>query len=83
MIFCEAVKTVESCQNLTYNQLTNKKERRICMKTLKVTDALLTGVKKMAVQSLKRDANQTTCLGVYQPKAPAALKQFSKVSDDK
>lgn len=36
--------------------------------------------KKTAEMSLKRDANSTTCGAVYQPKAPASLKKFSKIS---
>lgn len=32
--------------------------------------------KKAAEQALRRDANRTTCLSIYQPKAPAALKRF-------
>lgn len=34
--------------------------------------------KKSAENSLKRDANTTTCSAVYQPKAPKDLKKFSK-----
>lgn len=34
--------------------------------------------KKSAENALKRDANSTTCWGVYQPKAPTELKKFSK-----
>lgn len=32
--------------------------------------------KKAAEHALRRDANRTTCLSIYQPKAPAALKRF-------
>lgn len=32
--------------------------------------------KKAAEQALRRDANRTTCAGIYQPKAPEALKRF-------
>lgn len=35
--------------------------------------------KKQAESALKSSANSTTCTSVYQPKAPAALKKFSKV----
>lgn len=35
-------------------------------------------VKKVVNHSLKVDANNTTCLTIYQPKAPTALKNFSK-----
>lgn len=48
------------------------------MKTLKETTvkAVVSIVKK----NLKVDANSTSCVVAYQPKAPAALKQFSKVN---
>ncbi len=39
-------------------------------------------IKKLANHSLKVDANNTTCLAVYQPKAPAALKNFSKINKE-
>ncbi len=34
--------------------------------------------RKAAEKALRRDANSTTCLGIYQPKAPAGLKRFRK-----
>lgn len=40
-------------------------------------------VKRLANSELKRNANSTTCGAIYQPKAPAALKKFSKVENDK
>lgn len=39
-------------------------------------------IKKIANHSLKVDANNTTCLTIYQPKAPAALKNFSKINKE-
>ncbi len=39
----------------------------------------LQAIKKMAEKSLAVSANSTTCTWVYQPKAPAALKKFSKI----
>lgn len=39
-------------------------------------------IKKMANHSLKADANNTTCITIYQPKAPAALKNFSKINKE-
>ena len=33
-------------------------------------------VRKAAEKALRRDANSTTCVGFYQPKAPAELKRF-------
>ena len=50
------------------------------MKINRVSDRLL---KKVVVASLRRDANSTTCSTIYQPKAPAELKQFSKIENDK
>ena len=35
-------------------------------------------VRLVAEKSLKRDANSTTCTGIYQPKAPASLSKFKK-----
>ena len=32
--------------------------------------------KKVAEKALRRDANRTTCLAFYQPKAPTELKRF-------
>ncbi len=39
-------------------------------------------MKTIAEKSLTRDANSTTCIAVYQPKAPASLKKFSKIDND-
>lgn len=35
-------------------------------------------IKKIAEKSLKRDSNNTTCVSIYQPKAPVELKKFCK-----
>lgn len=44
---------------------------------MKIKKSLIAIVaKKAAEHALRRDANQTTCMGIYQPKAPAALKRF-------
>ena len=44
---------------------------------MKIKKSLIALVaKKAAEHALRRDANQTTCMGIYQPKAPAALKRF-------
>lgn len=40
-------------------------------------------IKSVVEKSIKLDANSTTCMVVYQPKAPATLKRFSKVENDK
>ena len=39
-------------------------------------------LKKAVEFSLKGNANSTTCGHIYQPKAPAALKKFSKIDND-
>ena len=39
--------------------------------------------KTIVEKFIKADANSTTCMIVYQPKAPAALKKFSKTENDK
>lgn len=44
----------------------------------KMKKVLLNTSKNLAISSLKRDANTTTCAMVYQPKAPTGLKKFSK-----
>lgn len=36
-------------------------------------------LKKTVESALKRDANSTTCIVYYQPKAPEVLKKYSKV----
>lgn len=33
-----------------------------------------------AVQALKRDANSTTCIAVFQPQVPAKLAKFKSIS---
>lgn len=40
-------------------------------------------VKAIVEKVVRIDANSTTCMIVYQPKAPAMLKKFSKVANDK
>lgn len=39
-------------------------------------------MKKAVNHSCKVDANSTTCLSIYQPKAPAALKNYSKYNKE-
>lgn len=39
-------------------------------------------VKKVVEKFVRVDANSTTCILVYQPKAPAALKKYSKTEND-
>lgn len=43
---------------------------------LKITD-------KMVKNALKANSNSTSSIIMYQPKAPADLKKFSKVENDK
>ncbi len=40
-------------------------------------------VKSIVEKFVRVDANSTTCIAVYQPKAPAMLKNFSKIDNDK
>lgn len=40
-------------------------------------------MKSIVEKQAKLSANSTTCIALYQPKAPAALKKFSKVENDK
>ena len=48
---------------------------------------MIKGTKKMVKSIIEKQAkisaNSTTCVALYQPKTPAALKRFSKVDDDK
>lgn len=44
---------------------------------MKIKKSLVAVVaKKAAEHALRRDANRTTCMGIYQPKVPDALKRF-------
>lgn len=49
-----------------------------CMKKSKKVAAEF--AKRIAEKALKRDANSTSCAAIYQPKAPAALENFKKIS---
>lgn len=40
-------------------------------------------IRGIVSHEIKSSANSTTCGVLYQPKAPAALKKFSKVENDK
>lgn len=45
---------------------------------------MINGTLKAAVKfEIKDSANSTSSFTLYQPKAPAALKKFSKVENDK
>lgn len=48
------------------------------MAKIKKTIADLT--KRQIEKSLEKNANNTTCTVIFQPKAPAALKNYSKIS---
>lgn len=50
---------------------------------MKKNDAFTKAVKSMVEKFVRVDANSTTCMIVYQPKAPEALKRFSKIENDK
>lgn len=40
-------------------------------------------IKAVVHKSIVLDANSTSCMIYHQPKAPAALKDFSKIENDK
>ena len=40
-------------------------------------------VKNIVEKEFEISANSTTCIVLYQPKAPVALNKFSKVENDK
>lgn len=46
---------------------------------MKISSFFANVAKMSAENSLKRDANSSTCTFVYQPKAPKDLKKFSKL----
>lgn len=50
------------------------------MKLLK--EALPRAAKSAAEKALKRNANSTTCISFYQPKAPEALKKFQTINQN-
>ncbi|MCM1284712.1 MAG: cyclic lactone autoinducer peptide [Acetobacter sp.] len=51
---------------------------------MKSQKKIFTKVMKTVVEkSLVREANSTSCMIYYQPKAPVSLKKFSKVENDK
>lgn len=45
----------------------------------KLSKILENQMKKSVERTLQSDANSATCVIIYQPKAPAELKKFSKV----
>ena len=44
---------------------------------------LTKALKSVVDFTLKGNANSTTCINIYQPKAPEGLKKFSKTNNDK
>lgn len=51
---------------------------------MKFQRSTITKIVKNAIEkSFVRDANCTSCIVYYQPKAPASIKKFSKVNNDK
>lgn len=51
------------------------------MKLIKKT--INSTIAKLAKKALVQSSNSTTSGVLYQPKAPASLKKFSKIADDK
>lgn len=49
----------------------------------KIQNVALVLTKGIVNAELRKNSNSTTCGMIYQPKAPAALKKFSKVENDK
>lgn len=49
----------------------------------KLLTTALNATKGIVNAELRSNSNSTTCGMIYQPKAPAALKKFSKVENDK
>lgn len=45
---------------------------------MKMHHILVSLAKKAAETALRRDANQTTCYAIYQPKIPVELSRFKK-----
>lgn len=43
------------------------------------TNILAKLAKKVAEQTLRRDANSTTCISIYQPKVPVGLRQYKRM----
>lgn len=39
-------------------------------------------IKKMVDSTLEKDANDITCIFIYQPKTPKELKRFSKINKE-
>lgn len=49
----------------------------------KVNKSVKVFMKNIVEKEVNISANSTTCVVLYQPKAPATLKKFSKVKNDK
>lgn len=49
----------------------------------KMYSSMMNMTKKAIEKMIKNDANSTSCIVFYQPKAPAVLKKFSKAENDK
>ena len=58
---------------ISWGTINMKSERNFCLNILK----------KVAEKTLSDSANSTSCMIYYQPKAPEALKNFSKIENDK
>ncbi len=64
---------------MVYSSFRIKKKGVIAMKNIRLKNVL----KSVVMIAVKNSANSTTSGTVYQPKAPVALKKFSKVENDK
>lgn len=78
-LFPTALREARFMGNLTLSGVFATEGALQMLKNTKV----LTGVKKIADKELSRNANSTSCTWIYQPKAPEALKRFSKIENDK
>ena len=65
--YCKAKNDMLFCRQKEMSDMKNKKK-------------LVANVaRKTAESALRRDANSTTCFGIYQPKAPAELERFKNI----
>lgn len=55
-----------------------KKQREMKMTKAKIKKKLAKGTAAVLNATLRVDANSTSCMGIYQPKAPEELSRFRK-----
>ncbi len=65
--YCKVKNGVIFCRQKEVNDVESKKK------------LIAKVARKAAEKALRRDANSTTCLGIYQPKAPTGLKRFKNI----